>query len=424
MDWYFNHYCLRLRSHPPSAHLFGVSTAANMPRHGQVNQPAGSSEDILHWLALRMVPGLGTVGTLKVLTKLKSPRAIFRASASELEAAGLSPAQARNVASGCSFDDAVDQQQKLMDTGAQLISIQDPAYPARLREIYDPPLLLFAIGNCSLMTCHGIAVVGTRRPTPYGMAAAERLSGDLARAGLTIVSGMARGIDSAAHQAALKENGDTIAVLGCGVDVLYPANNRKLYDDIAKKGLLLSEFPMGAPAYPQNFPIRNRIVSGLSIGVVIVEGAQYSGSAITAKLAIDQGREVFAVPGNITSKMSWGPNLLIKEGSAKLVQEWTDVTNELPVAVRRELVLNAQQKILQEGIESAPEGAEKTFEEPQRALARRVLNTLQVDTPQQLDSILESFEGISSSELLSALFDLEMAGQIRQLPGKNFVKVW
>jgi DNA processing protein len=395
-----------------------------MPRHGLVNQPAGSNEDILHWLALRMVPGLGTVGTLKVLTKLKSPRAIFRASASELEAAGLSPAQARNVASGCSFDDAVDQQQKLMETGAQLISIQDPAYPARLREIYDPPLLLFAIGNCKLMTCHGIAVVGTRRPTPYGMAAAERLSGDLARAGLTIVSGMARGIDSAAHQAALKENGDTVAVLGCGVDVLYPANNRKLYDDIAKKGLLLSEFPMGAPAYPQNFPIRNRIVSGLSIGVVIVEGAQYSGSAITAKLAIDQGREVFAVPGNITSKMSWGPNLLIKEGSAKLVQEWTDVTNELPVAVRRELVLNAQQKILQEGIESTPEGAEKTFEEPQRALARRVLNTLQVDTPQQLDSLLESFEGISSSELLSALFDLEMAGQIRQLPGKNFVKVW
>ncbi|HEY1946664.1 MAG TPA: DNA-processing protein DprA [Bryobacteraceae bacterium] len=401
-----------------------MSTAANMPRHGLVNQPAGSNEDILHWLALRMVPGLGTVGTLKVLTKLKSPRAIFRASASELEAAGLSPAQARNVASGCSFDDAVDQQQKLMETGAQLISIQDPAYPARLREIYDPPLLLFAIGNCKLMTCHGIAVVGTRRPTPYGMAAAERLSGDLARAGLTIVSGMARGIDSAAHQAALKENGDTVAVLGCGVDVLYPANNRKLYDDIAKKGLLLSEFPMGAPAYPQNFPIRNRIVSGLSIGVVIVEGAQYSGSAITAKLAIDQGREVFAVPGNITSKMSWGPNLLIKEGSAKLVQEWTDVTNELPVAVRRELVLNAQQKILQEGIESTPEGAEKTFEEPQRALARRVLNTLQVDTPQQLDSLLESFEGISSSELLSALFDLEMAGQIRQLPGKNFVKVW
>jgi DNA processing protein len=385
---------------------------------------ANRSEEILHWLALRLVPGLGTVGTLKVLAKLKSPRAIFRASASELEGAGLSPAQARNVASGCSFEDAADQQQKMMDAGAQLISFHDPAYPAQLREIYDPPLVLFAIGNGAFMTTHGIAVVGTRRPTPYGLAAAERLSADLARAGLTIVSGMARGIDSAAHQAALRENGTTIAVLGCGVDVLYPANNRKLYDDIAKKGLLLSEFPMGAPAYPQNFPIRNRIVSGLSLGVVIVEGAQYSGSAITAKLAVDQGREVFAVPGNITSKMSWGPNLLIKEGSAKLVQEWTDVTNELPVAVRRDLVSNARQKILSEDIQAAPESAEKRLEEPQQALARKLLHVLQPDTPQQLDSLLETFEGISSSEVLSALFDLEMAGQIRQLPGKHFVKVW
>jgi DNA processing protein len=413
-----------MRSRPLAAHLFGVSTATNVPPRARNPHPVNDSEEILHWLALRMVPGLGTVGTLKVLAKLKSPRAIFRASASELEAAGLSPAQARNVASGCSFDDAVDQQQKLMDFGAQLITIHDPAYPAKLREIYDPPLLLFAIGNCALMTSHAIAIVGTRRPTPYGMAAAERLGGDLARAGLTIVSGMARGIDSAAHQAALKENANTVAVLGCGVDVLYPANNRKLYDDIAQKGLLLSEFPMGAPAYPQNFPIRNRIVSGLAIGVVIVEGAQYSGSAITAKLAIDQGREVFAVPGNITSKMSWGPNLLIKEGSAKLVQEWTDVTNELPAPIRRELVLSAQQKILMEGLEGTPQDQEKTFEEPMRVLARKVLNGLQVDTPQQLDSLLESFEGISSSELLSALFDLEMAGQIRQLPGKNFVKVW
>jgi DNA processing protein len=401
-----------------------VSIVANSPPRARVNQTLNNSEDILHWLALRMVPGLGTIGAKNLLTKLKSPRAIFRASASELEAAGLGPAQARNVSSGCSFDDAVDQQQKLLEAGAQLVSIQDPAYPARLREIYDPPLLLFAIGNCALMTTHAIAIVGTRRPTPYGMAAGERLSADLARAGLTIVSGMARGIDSSAHQAALKEDGNTIAVLGCGVDVLYPANNRKLYEDIAKKGLLLSEFPMAAPAYPQNFPIRNRIVSGLSIGVVIVEGAQYSGSAITAKLAIDQGREVFAVPGNITSKMSWGPNLLIKEGSAKLVQEWNDVTNELPVAVRRDLVAAAQQKILLEGIEASPDSAENSLEEPLKALARKLLNKLQADTPQQLDSLLESFEEVSSSELLSALFDLEMAGQVRQLPGKNFVKVW
>jgi DNA processing protein len=179
---------------------------------------------------------------------------------------------------------------------------------------------------------------------------------------------------------------------------------------------------MGAPAYPQNFPIRNRIVSGLSLGVLIVEGAQHSGSAITAKLAMDQGRDVFAVPGNITSKMSWGPNLLIKQG-AKLVQEWSDVTNELPVAVRRDLVNRAQQKVLMEGLDPAIPSADGP-EEPTKALAGKLLKVLQVDTPQQLDGLLETFEGVSSSELIGALFDLEMTGLVRQLPGKQFVKVW
>ena len=239
---------------------------------------------------------------------------------------------------------------------------------------------------------------------------------------------MARGIDTSAHQATLKENGDTIAVLGCGVDIVYPSNNRRLYDEIVKKGLVLSEFPMGAPAFPQNFPIRNRIVSGLSIGVLIVEGAQHSGSAITAKLAMDQGREVFAVPGNVTSKMSWGPNLLIKEGGAKLVQEWSDITNELPAAVRRDLVSKAQQRILLEGIDALPDepagGPPVAGEEPQKALGRKLLNVLQVDEPKQLDALLETFEGVSSSELISALFDLEMNGLVRQLAGKKFVKVW
>ncbi len=384
-----------------------------------------TQEDILHWLALRMVPGLGTVTTTRLLNRLKSPQAIFRASVSELEAAGeLSPSQARNVASGCSFEDAVDQQQKMMNAGARLITYTDSLYPQRLREIFDPPIVLFVLGNPQLLATHSIAVVGTRRPTPYGLAAAERLSADLSRAGLTITSGMAQGIDTIAHQAALKENGSTVAVLGSGVDMLYPASNRKLYADLQQKGLVISEFPMGAPAFPQNFPIRNRIVSGLSIGVLIVEGAQHSGSAITAKLAMDQGREVFAVPGNITSKMSWGPNLLIKDGGAKLVQEWTDITNELPAAIRRDLVKNAQQKVLDEEIEAGGEGAQVTEDAPLQALARKVLNTLQVDTPQQLEGILESFEGVSSSELIGALFDLEMSGLVRQLPGKQFVKVW
>lgn len=369
-----------------------------------------------------MVPGLGTIGVLRLLDKLKSPQAIFRASGSELEATGITPAQARNIASGCAFEDAAQQQQKLIDTGAHLVTIHDERYPQRLREIFDPPLLLFAIGRTELLASHSIAVVGTRRPTPYGIAAAERLSGDLAKAGLTVVSGMARGIDTAAHRAALAEDGQTMAVLGCGVDVLYPADNRKLYDDISRRGLLISEFPMGAPAYPQNFPIRNRIVSGLTLGVIIVEGAQHSGSAITARLAMDQGREVFAVPGNITSKMSWGPNLLIKQG-AKLVQEWSDVTNELPEAVRRDLVTRAQQNATASG-EQPDSRPTETLEEPFKALARKLLSRLQVDVPQQLESLVETFEGVSSSELIGALFELEMSGLVRQLPGKSFVKVW
>ncbi len=388
-----------------------------------VANTALTQETALHWLALRMVPGLGTLGTIKLLRKLKSPVQIFRSSATELEAAGLSPSQARNVASGCSFEDAVEQQQKMMAAGARLIAIDDPLYPKRLREIFDPPLLLFALGGTDLLDSYGIAIVGTRTPTPYGLAASERLSADLSKAGLTIVSGMARGVDTAAHRATLDANGSTIAVFGCGVDVLYPSSNRKLYDDIAKRGLMVSEFPMGAPAFPQNFPVRNRIVSGLSLGVVIVEGAQHSGSAITAKLAMDQGREVFAVPGNITSKMSWGPNLLIKEGGAKLVQEWSDITNELPVVVRRDLIARAQQQILsEEGEHTATSSG--AAEIPLQALARKVLSFLKVDVPQQLETLVETFEDFSSSELIGALFDLEMSGLIRQLPGKNFVKVW
>jgi DNA processing protein len=383
-----------------------------------------SQEEELHWLALRMVPGLGTLRSYRLIEKWKSPLAVFRASPSELEASGLSAALARSITSGCSFEEAVDQQGKVKETGARVIPIFDPLYPQRLRDTYDPPLVLFARGRMDLLQSYGIAVVGTRRPSPYGLAAAERLSADLSRAGLTIISGMARGIDTAAHKAALQNNGSTVAVLGCGVDVLYPADNRRLFEDLATRGLVVSEFPMGTPAYPQNFPIRNRIVSGLSLGVLIVEGAQYSGSGITARLAVEQGREVFAVPGNITSKMSWGPNLLIKDGTAKLVQEWGDIVNELSPAARRELVHRGQQQILMEGGETLPEGAEAAPLPPLQQLAGTILNRLQVDESKQLDELLETFEGTSSSELIAALFDLEMNGLVRQLPGKRFVKVW
>jgi DNA processing protein len=293
-----------------------------------------------------------------------------------------------------------------------------------LRSIYDPPLVLFARGRVELLDSIGIGVVGTRRPSPYGLAAAERLSADLVQAGLTIYSGMARGIDTVAHKAALAAAGNTVAVLGCGVDVLYPADNRRLFEELAVRGLVVSEFPMGTPAYPQNFPIRNRIVSGLSVGVCIVEGAQYSGSGITARVAVEQGREVFAVPGNITSKMSWGPNLLIKDGTAKLVQEWSDIVNELPSDIRRELVNRGQRQILMDGGMAAGQGEEQAELAPLQQLAKKLLSALQVDESKQLDELIESFEGVSSSELIAALFDLEMNGLVRQLPGKRFVKVW
>lgn len=400
-----------VRFRRPLRHSFDMATAVV------------SQEETLHWLALRLVPGLGTLGARRLLDNLKTPMAIFRASVTELEGAGATPAAARNIASGCSFDEAVEQQQKLLSSGAELITLNDSRYPLRLRNIFDPPIALFVRGRIELLSSDSIAVVGTRRPTPYGLAATERLSGDLAKAGLTIVSGMARGIDTAAHRAALSENGETVAVFGCGVDVVYPPENRRLYDQIVDRGLLVSEFPLSMPAYPQNFPIRNRIVSGLAVGVLIVEGAQHSGSAITARLAMEQGREVFAVPGNITSQMSWGPNLLIKQG-AKLVQEWTDVTNELPNGIRQGLVDRAQQKILFEAGETVPEPAEPGVEEPLKALAKRVLRALQVDVPQQLESFVETLDGVSSSELIAALFDLEMSGLIRQLPGRTFVKVW
>jgi DNA processing protein len=270
-----------------------------------------------------------------------------------------------------------------------------------------------------------IGVVGTRRPTAYGIAAAEKLSADLAAAQLTIVSGMARGIDTAAHKAALAANGNTIAVFGCGVDLVYPAENRRLATTIAEKGLILSEFPMGSPPYPQNFPVRNRIVSGMSVGILVVEGAQYSGSGITARLAMDQGREVFAVPGNITSRVSWGPNLLIKQG-AKLVQEWNDVVVELSPDDRRRLVIAGQQQLGCETSEhsEASDSTTGQAELPKDRVAKQVLGALRVDTPRHLDVLVESFSQFTSSEIIAALFELELGGLIKQLPGKNFVKVW
>ncbi len=388
--------------------------------------PILTEDDQLHWLALRMVPGLGTRKARQLISVFKTPQAIFRASRSELEGAGLSASVAHNLASGCAFEDAVTQREKLGKAGAELVPITDSRYPPRLKEIFDPPPLLYVRGRVELLGTLMLGVVGTRRPTAYGTAAATRLSRDLATAGLTIVSGMARGIDTAAHRAALDCQGDTVAVFGCGVDELYPVENRKLSNEIADKGLIISEFPMGAPPYPQNFPVRNRIVSGISAGVLVVEGGEYSGSAITAKLAAEQNREIFAVPGNITSKMSWGPNLLIKQG-AKLVQEWNDVVGELPAEDRRRLSDRFRKQLnLNENGEDVTSGQNLASDPtgPMKAVAQAVLGTLSPDSPMPLDDLIETIQGCSSSEIIAVLFDLEMSGLIRQLPGKNFLRVW
>jgi len=378
-------------------------------------------EEELHWLALKMVPGLGTRRSALLIEQFRSPLGVFRASESDLVAAGVAGSQARSIASGCSFEDAVEQHQRVLSTGTVMIPITDERYPEKLRSIFDPPLILFARGRIQLLESICIGVVGTRRATPYGLAASERLSSDLAAGGITIVSGLARGIDTAAHRAVLSQKGNTIAVLGCGVDLVYPSENKKLVAEIMAQGLVLSEFPMGAPPYPQNFPVRNRIISGLSSGVIVVEGAQYSGSSITARLAMDQGREVFAVPGNITSKMSWGPNLLIKQG-AKLVQDWNDVVQELPVEERRQLAQRNQRELNLTGEGETP--APEKSDDPQAPLKKELLSLITIDIPLHLDALLETLEYHSSSEVIAALFDLEMLGLVRQLPGRTFVKVW
>lgn len=374
---------------------------------------AASPEILLHWLALRLMPGLGARRALDLLEHYGSPVGICRAEPTELEALGIPPAVARSLAAGCTFEEAAEQLEQARRLGVELICIDDPRYPARLREIYDPPILLFVQGRLELLETVKVAIVGSRVSTAYGTAVARRLGHDLAAAGITVVSGMARGIDTAAHEGAL-EAGCTAAVFGCGLDVIYPAENRKLAERILRQGILLTEFPFATPAHPQNFPIRNRIVSGLSEAVVVVEGKQYSGSLITARLALDQNREVFAVPGNITSPASFGPNLLLKQG-AQLVQSAADILDGLGVDVRARL---ARQRQLDLPTQETPAPA------PVSGPAAQILALLHPDRPVHLDEILERLPHLSSSEIIALLFDLEESGHIRQLPGRSYIRAW
>jgi DNA processing protein len=370
------------------------------------------------WLALVLTPGLGPRRGQRLLARFPDIRQLFQASRSQLESCGLSGTVAQSLASACMIDDAITQQERAKAAGCHLLPFIHPRYPALLRTLPDPPLMLFARGNVDLLSEVCVAVVGTRRPSTYGKAAAAKLSAEIATLGICVVSGMARGIDTAAHQAALDADGNTIAVFGCGVDVLYPTENKKLAEQIAAKGLLLSEFPMGEPAYPQNFPLRNRIVSGVSDAVLVVEGAQYSGSAITARLALEQDREVFAVPGNITSRASWGPNLLIKQG-AVLVQEAMDILNGLPSHSRVRLY-----RRMHEEAQNLPAVTTEEQPAPLDNAQRQVLARLKVDEGKLMDELMDELPEMSSSEIIAALFYLEMEGLAKQDVTQRYTRTW
>jgi DNA processing protein len=245
---------------------------------------------------------------------------------------------------------------------------------------------------------------------------AHRLAHDLAQRQLVVVSGLARGIDSAGHRGALEAQGTTVAVLGSGIDVIYPRENTRLAEQIMKSGAVISEFPLGTGPTPENFPIRNRIISGLSLGVVVVEAAEYSGSLITARLAVDQNREIFAVPGNITSAQSFGPNHLIKQG-AKLVDQWMDVIEEFPAEIRMQLLPPA------EASEGEPIGAKTAslFEASLNPDQKAIFEVLRADQALFVDEIVGAAR-VSQPRVLAALLELEMNGLIRQLPGKNFIR--
>ena len=371
----------------------------------------------LEWLALALTPGLGPTRVRKLVERFGSPEAVLRASLTELESAEIQAVSAQSIATGKSAELAREELARASDGGITVLSSQDALYPARLKEIYDPPSILYIRGNPEVLAKPGIAVVGTRHPTPYGSGMAERLACDLASQGLVIISGMARGVDTASHRGAISAKGKTVAVFGTGVDVIYPKENSRLSEQIlALGGALISEFALGTFAAPQNFPIRNRILSGMSLGVLVVEAAEYSGTRITARLALEQNRDVFAVPGNVTNKNSWGPNTLIKQG-AKLVATWEDVWEDLPTEVRLALTPATPP-------ESQAASSASLF--PNDGLPpheRRLLSLLKADEATHIDELIEKLETeMSSSEIFAALFELELNGKVKQMPGKNFVK--
>jgi DNA processing protein len=377
----------------------------------------------LGWMALMLTPEMGPTRIAKAMARLGAAERVFEASLTELEGAGLPPRAAQFVFEGRAHEAAENEAKRVAEAGGSFLTREDAAYPERLLEIYDPPAVLWIRGDVRVLARPGIAVVGTRQPSPYGAGMAEMLARDLANRRLAIFSGMARGVDTAAHKGALDAGGKTVAVWGTGIDVVYPKENKKLAERIVESaGTIVSEYPLGTFPAPQNFPIRNRILSGMSVGVLVIEAGEYSGTRITARCAMEQNRDVYAVPGNVTNKNAWGPNTLIKQG-AKLTATWEDVWEELSSEVKRGL----EQEMEAAGqIESKAGGAASLFSDGGKPLPeqeRVVLDRLRRDESVQLDELIEGLEArLGSAEIFTALFELELAGKVKQLPGKNYVR--
>jgi DNA processing protein len=372
------------------------------------------------WMALNMTPGVGPRVTARLLEHFGSAEAIFDAPRRELALLRLTAEAIESIASKELHARAETEIARVRELGGDILVLDDGVYPALLRETYDPPVVLYVKGaweECLERPC--VAIVGSRRCSTYGQNAALMMSRELAQRGVTIVSGLARGIDAAAHRGALEAGGRTVAVTGTGLDRVYPRDHKKLVDEILSRGgAIVTQFPLGTPPVSENFPYRNRVISGLSLGVLVIEAAENSGSLITARLAMEQNREVFAVPGNITSRNSFGTNYLIKGAGAKLVQQWQDVAGELPPEIAAQLLPPPSGKSKKKGelldqLKLSP----PDLSEPELA----VFNLLSTDTPQQIDTLAEGTK-LSITQLTSALLSLEMRELVRALPGMCFVR--
>lgn len=371
----------------------------------------GSNPDRTYiWLCLYLIEGLGNVGAKELLKAYGSPEAIFSASRKEMEAIeGIGPKLALNIEQKRFALDPEKEYKKIKRAGARIISCLDPEYPAALKEIYDPPMLLFAKGRPIPPLGTFIAVVGSRSPSPYGVKMAQKLGKELGERGVHVVSGLARGIDGAAHWGCIQGGGYTVGVVGTGVDMVYPASNKKLFERVEESGTIVSEFPMGTPPEPKNFPIRNRIISGISSGVAVVEATRKSGSLITASQALEQGREVFAVPGSALSTRSSGSHYLIKQG-AKLVETAEDILEELGYLRKAEK---------QKGEITRTKEARIVDRLDKKA---RALYDLLSDYPLHLDELVRQ-TGLGAGVVSGLLMEMELLGLIKQLPGKTFVRI-